>query len=233
MTGTQFAIVWICVGLGALAVIVRISRRRRTAEVPWTPFTALAEAGVCAGHAPQACDCLPKPAPARRYWATRPAIGWHEHEITEREYVRLEHEAGHRNDLRANAKPVTRWLHIRGAVSAWTTVDGDRGDAPTRLMHPTSAGWLDGPPTRDPQEVQADLRAATGTDQDRTYLAARAAEIEQLGPIVAPHRPVDDMPPPVVHAHTTRYLPEGIEHACSGCGKPWPCASQRVNGSAL
>lgn len=32
-------------------------------ETPRTPFDLLAERGVCADHAPQACDCLPKRQP--------------------------------------------------------------------------------------------------------------------------------------------------------------------------
>jgi len=99
----------------------------------------------CCCHPSYARDACPLgfDDPDLRYFVTRPAIGWHEHEITKHEYIRLEHEFGWRQPGDTPGEPVTHWFCHRFTASAWTTRDGDRGDAPTHFGHVSTASWID------------------------------------------------------------------------------------------
>ena len=177
--------------------------------------------------------------PTLRYWVTRPSIGWHEHEITKREYIRLEHEFGWRQPGDNPDEPVTHWHCRRFTVSAWTTRDGDRGDAPTHFGHSNAASWID--PSRTIRLDDEPLRERTNCGQFASYYGpcggcdactdAMHAYYDGLAsqptldawPTPAPGDDPNREIEPVDHHRITSYPYEGpVTHTCT-CGKPWPC----------
>lgn len=153
--------------------------------------------------------------PVVRYWVTRPSIGWHGREVTQREYVRLEHEFRFRTEV--GPEPVTRWFCERFGVSAWTTRGGNRGDAPTSFSHHRDS--------RPAGTGPVDTIALAKADE----MAARMRQPEIRRPIPVwpplggdPNRELTDLPQ---WADTEDHGPRTVS--------PWDQPAKRINGSAL
>lgn len=209
---TTYVVVWFgatgAVALGVLAwraIHERAKRRDATTEVPGRDFLG-------SDH-PDDTD------PGPRYFITRPAWGWYQHEVSKFQYLLTEGEFGFRSGENVvEGEPATDRFEKPRIAAGWIKRPEPMTDADVDAMYDNV---LDGTPL----PVHDDLVPAMGLDDLRALVYGtraenlRQSEVDQLNRPWADPNEVEPDPrrTSLARVAATHEQHLGIDVDCSGC----------------